>query len=55
MLELWLHNIYCYCCVVVMPKCEASKQNVEAKSGFETKMREKHRATTEYCKETQGF
>ena len=19
MLELWLHNIYCYCCVVVMP------------------------------------
>lgn len=36
-----------------MPKCEVSKQNVEAKNGFETKVKEKQRATAE-CKEAQG-
>ena len=32
-------------CVRVMPKCEATKQNVEAKNGFESKGREKQRET----------
>ena len=52
MLELWLHNNY-NCCVVVMPNSEATKQNVKAKNGFDTEVREKQRAPAEY-KEAQG-